>query len=80
MSAAGVDERTMQEASELVSRVGSDNQREIVRLCCRLVAFKKLAESATAIGERENAERMFAQEQALLRELFGTEQKFEQIF
>ena len=78
--AAGVDATTMREARALVERVGSDNQREIARLCGQLGELKRLAESAADGGERDEAQRQFAQGQASLQALFGPEQKFEQIF
>ena len=83
-TAARVDAATMKEACELVERVGTDNQREIARVCGQLEGLKRLAESTTAVDEtgrgREDAERQFAEEQIALQDLFRSERKFEQIF
>lgn len=78
--AAEVDSATMQAARELVGRVGTDNQREIVELCCQLEGLQKAAASTSVLSERENAERTYTQVRASLQELFRTEQKFEQLF
>ena len=79
--AAEVDAATMREARELVDRVGTDNQREIARLCGRLEGLRRVAESATAtVGERDDAEREFAHLQVALLALFGAEEKFKALF
>ena len=72
-TAAGVDAATLQSARKLVEKVGSENQREIARLCGRLEGYKRLAESTTAEGERENAERKFGEARSALRELLSAE-------
>ena len=79
-TAAGVDTATIRQAVAIVDRLGTDNQREIAKLCGQLESLKK-HEATNATGEqREEAEQMFTQGQATLKERFSTEQKFEQIF
>jgi len=46
-----------------------DKQREIAKLKARLLRFKKIAESSTAGGERENALRLAAQAEEKLNSL-----------
>ena len=80
-TAAGVDPDTMQKARELVETVGTENQREIGRLCGRLEGYARVAEATTAqASEREYAERMFVQGQALLKALCSSEQTFKAIY
>ena len=75
-TAAQVDADTVRRACEHVESAGSDNQREIERLCERMRKFKVLAESSTEAGEVENAERMFAKAQAEVQSRASTEDKF----
>ena len=80
-TAAGVDPDTMRKARELVESVGTDNQREIATLCGRLEGYARAAEATTAqASEREYAERMFVQGQALLKALCSSEQTFKAIY
>ena len=80
-TAGKVDAGTMAAACAHVEANGSDNQREIARLCERMRKLKALAASSAAgsaepTGEQENAEAMFAKAQAELESRFSTEPKF----
>ena len=79
-TAAAVDPDTMRKARELVESVGTDNQREIARLYGRLESYAKVAEATTALGEQEDAARMFAQGQASLKALCSSEQTFKAMY
>ena len=48
---------------------GDDKQREIAKLKARLLRFQKIAESSTADGERENAQRLAEQTELKLSTL-----------
>ena len=79
-TAAAVDPDTMRKARELVESVGTDNQREIARLCGRLEGYAQVAEATATLGEQEDAARMFAQGQASLKALCSSEQTFKAIY
>ena len=49
-----------------------DKQREIAKLKARILRFQKIANSSTAEGERENAQRLAEQAQAKLQSLEET--------
>ena len=75
-TAGKVDAETMASACAHVEANGSDNQREIARLCERMRKFKVLAASSTESGEVESAERMYSKAQAEVQERVSTEGKF----
>ena len=56
--AVGVDLALVRSARGLVEGKGTREQGEILKLYERLDRFKQLAESSSAEGERDNAERM----------------------
>ena len=66
----GVNPALVKAARILVTRKGSAEQIEMVRLYDRLDRFKKLAEAGAA-GEKENAERMIVTTRKKLEKLLA---------
>ena len=75
-TAAKLDAETMRQAREYVEEVGTENQREIARLCGKCEKLKRLAEASPEAGEQENAESLFLQTRASLEGRFESEDKF----
>ena len=77
-AAANKQENTEAWWLSYTNKGGDDKEREIAKLRARLTRFKKIADSSTADGERENARRLADQAEAKLNSLLGADEEEEE--
>jgi len=77
-AAANKQENTEAWWLSYTNKGGDDKEREIAKLRARLTRFKKIADSSTADGERENARRLADQAEGKLNSLLAAEEEEEE--